>query len=71
MINFFDGLKDARPNGYLESIKTRLFYTQGDYGLWQCRSGRVKKTYDNEVPVKKMLLALLQMIIPIVPWFLI
>ena len=37
--------------------KKRLFYTQGDYGLWQCQSGRVKKTYDNEVPVKKMLLA--------------
>ena len=37
--------------------KTRLFYTQGDYGLWQCRSGRVRKTYDNEIPVKKMLLA--------------
>ena len=37
--------------------KTRLFYTQGDYGLWQCRSGRIGKTYDNEIPVKKMLLA--------------
>ena len=37
--------------------KTRLFYTQGDYGLWQCQSGKVKKTYDNEVQVKKMLLA--------------
>ena len=37
--------------------KNRLFYTQGDYGLWQCQSGRVKKTYDNETAVKKMLLA--------------
>ena len=37
--------------------KSRLFYTQGDYGLWQCRSGRIRKTYDNEAQVKKMLLA--------------
>ncbi|MBQ3290835.1 MAG: hypothetical protein IJH43_00490 [Mogibacterium sp.] len=37
--------------------KRRLFYTQGDYGLWQCQGGRIKKTYDNEVAVKKMLLA--------------
>lgn len=37
--------------------KERLFYTQGDYGLWQCRSGRLKKTYDNEAAVKRMLLA--------------
>ena len=37
--------------------KSRLFYTQGDYGLWQCQSGRIKKTYDNEEQVKKMLLA--------------
>ena len=37
--------------------KNRLFYTQGDYGLWQCRGGRIKETYDNEVQVKKMLLA--------------
>ena len=37
--------------------KNRMFYTQGDYGLWQCQSGRIKKTYDNEIRVKKMLLA--------------
>ena len=37
--------------------KNRLFYTQGDYGLWQCQSGRIKKTYDNETQVKKMLLS--------------
>ena len=37
--------------------KERLFYTQGDYGLWQCGSGRIKKTYDNEEQVKKMLLS--------------
>lgn len=37
--------------------KNRLFYTQGDYGLWQSRNGRIKNTYDNEIQVKKMLLA--------------
>ena len=37
--------------------KNRLFYTQGDYGLWQCQSGIIKKTYDNAAQVKKMLLA--------------
>ena len=28
--------------------KERLFYTQGDYGLFQSVGGRIKKTYDNE-----------------------
>ena len=28
--------------------KKRLFYTQGDYGLFQSASGKTKKTYDNE-----------------------
>lgn len=37
--------------------KNRLFYTQGDYGLWQQQGGKIKKTYDNEEQVKKMLLA--------------
>ncbi len=27
--------------------KARLFYTQGDYGLFQRADGRIKKTYDN------------------------
>lgn len=34
--------------------KQRLFYTQGDYGLWQCSKPCHKKTYDNESIVKKM-----------------
>ena len=34
--------------------KDRLFYTQGDYGLWQCSKPCHKKTYDNETAVKKM-----------------
>ena len=34
--------------------KYRLFYTQGDYGLWQCSRPCHKKTYDNEAAVRKM-----------------
>lgn len=34
--------------------KKRLFYTQGDYGLWQCSVPCHKKTYDNADSVKKM-----------------
>ena len=33
--------------------KLRLFYTQGDYGLFQSAGGRIKKTYDNEKWVMK------------------
>lgn len=36
--------------------KGRLFYTQGDYGLWQCSEPCHQKTYDNESAVKKMVL---------------
>lgn len=35
--------------------KQRLFYTQGDYGLWQCARPCHHKTYDNEAIVKKMI----------------
>lgn len=34
--------------------KTRLFYTQGDYGLWQCSKACHNTTYDNEDIVRKM-----------------
>ena len=34
--------------------KKRLFYTQGDYGLWQCSRPCHQKTYDNETVIKKM-----------------
>ena len=37
--------------------KKRLFYTQGDYGLFQCCVPCHKKTYDNEEIVKKMLIS--------------
>ncbi len=36
--------------------KKRLFYTQGDYGLWQCSKACHDKTYDNEETVRKMVL---------------
>lgn len=35
--------------------KNRLFYTQGDYGLWQCSKPCHQKTYDNEETVRKMI----------------
>ena len=34
--------------------KKRLFYTQGDYGLFQCSKPCCQKTYDNEEAIKKM-----------------
>jgi NAD-dependent SIR2 family protein deacetylase len=34
--------------------KGRLFYTQGDYGLFQCSQPCHKKTYDNESAIKAM-----------------
>ncbi|MDO4650961.1 MAG: Sir2 silent information regulator family NAD-dependent deacetylase [Eubacteriales bacterium] len=37
--------------------KQRLFYTQGDYGLWQCMDPCHQETYDNEEQVIQMLLA--------------
>lgn len=33
----------------------RLFYTQGDYGLWQCSVPCHQRTYDNETAVRAML----------------
>lgn len=44
--------------------KKRLFYTQGDYGLWQCSKPCHNKTYDNEITVRKMLEAQKNMRIP-------
>ena len=35
--------------------KERLFYTQGDYGLWQCSQPCHNRTYDNEETVARML----------------
>lgn len=44
--------------------KQRLFYTQGDYGLWQCSKACHQKTYDNEEAVRKMVQAQTDMKIP-------
>lgn len=35
--------------------KKRLFYTQGDYGLFQCSTPCHAKTYDNESVIRRML----------------
>ena len=37
--------------------KKRLFYTQGDYGLFQCSKPCCQKTWDNEETVRGMILA--------------
>lgn len=35
--------------------KARLFYTQGDYGLFQCSEPCCQETWDNEAQVRRML----------------
>ena len=37
--------------------KNRMFYTQGDYGLFQCSKPCHHETYDNEESVKKMVVS--------------
>lgn len=44
--------------------KKRLFYTQGDYGLWQCSKPCHNKTYENETVVKKMVAEQQNMCVP-------
>lgn len=44
--------------------KKRLFYTQGDYGLWQCSKPCCQKTYDNEETVRRMIAEQKNMRIP-------
>jgi NAD-dependent SIR2 family protein deacetylase len=44
--------------------KQRLFYTQGDYGLFQCAKPCHQKTYDNEEWVKRMIAEQMDMRIP-------
>ena len=44
--------------------KKRLFYTQGDYGLWQCAGPCHSKTYDNEAVVRQMVAEQRDMRIP-------
>lgn len=44
--------------------KARLFYTQGDYGLWQCSKPCHTQTYDNEAQVRAMIAQQKDMRIP-------
>ncbi len=44
--------------------KNRLFYTQGDYGLWQCSAPCRQETYDNEETVRRMVSEQKKMRIP-------
>lgn len=44
--------------------KQRLFYTQGDYGLFQCSTPCHRRTYDNEEVILKMVAAQKEMRIP-------
>lgn len=44
--------------------KRRLFYTQGDYGLWQCSKPCHDKTYDNEEIVRRMCAEMRDMRVP-------
>ena len=44
--------------------KKRLFYTQGDYGLWQCSKPCHQKNYDNEEIVRQMVAEQKDMKIP-------
>ena len=44
--------------------KARLFYTQGDYGLWQCSEPCHQETYDNEATVRRMIAEQAEMRVP-------
>ena len=44
--------------------KKRLFYTQGDYGLFQCSVPCHEKTYDNETVIRRMVQCQKDMKIP-------
>ena len=47
-------LKMEVPSEKAGFDRHRLFYTQGDYGLWQCSVPCHNQTYDNEAAVRKM-----------------
>jgi len=44
--------------------RARLFYTQGDYGLWQCGVPCHARTYDNEEMVRRMVAEQHDMAVP-------
>ena len=41
-------------NRYEQEDNGTLYYTQGDYGLWQCSKPCHPSTYDNETAVRRM-----------------
>lgn len=44
--------------------KARLFYTQGDYGLWQCSEPCHQANYDNDAIVRRMITEQVDMRVP-------
>ena len=44
--------------------KNRLFYTQGDYGLFQCSKPCCQETFDNEIAIRQMMEQQENMLIP-------
>ena len=44
--------------------KKRLFYTQGDYGLFQCSEPCCQETFDNEAVIRKMVAQQKEMKVP-------
>lgn len=38
-----------------QALIQKTFYTQGDYGLWQCSVPCHQETYDNEEIVREMI----------------
>lgn len=72
--NLFDLLKDKNYFVITTNVdhcfqkagfdKARLFYTQGDFGLFQCSEPCHNKTYDNEEFVRRMVMEQKDMKIP-------
>ena len=48
-----NGRQECEALGMRQSER-RLFYTQGDYGLFQCSGPCCPKTYDNEAIIREM-----------------
>ena len=49
--------------------KKRLFYTQGDYGLFQCSKPCCAKTWDNEETIRKRLAVYHSQTAPLIEWY--
>ena len=47
------GMTEAEAGLMAGFDKERLFYTQGDYGLWQCSEPCCDRTWDNEAVVRR------------------